>query len=93
MLDGMASMPYLWRMKMTMHIDEATLHEVMKITGIKSKTRAVETALFDLVRRHKLKTILKAGMGLTSEEIRDSYDFSAEDSLKAAETPPTYNGR
>ncbi len=83
----MVWVPYKKGMKMTMHIDEEVLNAVMKITGVASKTKAVETALSEMVRRHKLKTILKAGMGLnTAEEIRNCYDFSAEDSLKVAET-------
>ena len=48
---------------MTMHIDEDTLAEVMKITGAPSKTAAVEMALKELARKAKLKTLLKRGLG------------------------------
>jgi Arc/MetJ family transcription regulator len=66
-------------MKMTMHIDEDTLASVMEITGSTSKTGAVEKALTEMVRRHRLKSILKEGMGMTPEEIKDSFDFASYD--------------
>lgn len=50
-------------MKMTMHIDEDTLREVMKITGAPSKTAAVEMALNELARKAKLRALLKRGLG------------------------------
>ena len=55
-------------MKMTMHIDEDTLREVMKLTGAPSKTAAVEMALKEIARKAKLKALLKKGFGLTPEE-------------------------
>ena len=60
-------------MKMTMHIDEDTLNEVMKITGAPSKTAAVEMALKELARKAKLKALLKRGMGLTPEEHKATF--------------------
>jgi len=44
-------------MKMTMHIDEDVLDRVMKITGAKTKTEAVEIALNEMARRHKMKEL------------------------------------
>ena len=67
-------------MKMTMHINEDVLADVMAITGSSSKTGAVEKALTEMVRKHKLKNILREGMGMSPEEIKASYDFSASDS-------------
>ena len=52
----MATMPYS-AMKMTMHIDEDTLSAVMEITGSTSKTGAVEKALTEMVRRHRMKSV------------------------------------
>ena len=66
-------------MKMTMHIDEDTLTSVMEITGSASKTAAVEKALTEMVRRHRLKSVLKEGMGMTPEEIKNSFDFASYD--------------
>ena len=60
-------------MKMTMHIDEETLAEVMKITGAPSKTAAVEMALKELARKAKLKALLKRGLGLTPEELKKTF--------------------
>jgi Arc/MetJ family transcription regulator len=78
-------------MKMTMHIDEDVLAEVVKITGVESKTEAVETALTEMVRRHKLKELGRKGLGLTSEELKTAWeDPFPEETLKAAETPPLY---
>ena len=60
-------------MKMTMHIDEDTLEEVMKITGAASKTAAVEMALKELARKAKLKALLKRGLGLKPEELKKTF--------------------
>ena len=81
-------------MKMTMHIDEEVLDYVVKITGVESKTRAVEKALTEMVRRYKLKDLGRKGLGLTSEELKNAWeDPFPQESLKAAETPPTYAGK
>jgi len=82
----MAALPYyslaVWqashtvagKMKMTMHIDEEVLERVMKITGAKTKTAAVEMALSDLARRHKMKELFSAGLGMTAEELKNAFD-------------------
>lgn len=61
-------------MKMTMHIDEDVLERVMKITGAKTKTAAVEIALTEMARRHKMKELFSAGLGLTPDELKASFD-------------------
>ena len=78
-------------MKMTMHIDEDTLAEVMKITGVASKTRAVEVALSEMVRKYRFKKLAKAGLGLTAEELKNVWEepFS-EESLRVAEDSPAH---
>jgi Arc/MetJ family transcription regulator len=55
-------------MKMTMHIDEDVLADVVELTGASSKTEAVELALRDLARRHRQRRILREGLGLTPEQ-------------------------
>lgn len=60
-------------MKMTMHIDEEVLDRVMKITGAKTKREAVEIALNDMARRHKMKELFTAGLGLTSDELKAAF--------------------
>lgn len=78
-------------MKMTMHINEDILDEVVKITGVESKTKAVETALTELVRRSRLKTRLSKGLGLTSAELKNAWeDPFPEAAAKAAESPGKY---
>ena len=71
-------------MKMTMHIDESVLAEVMDITGAGTKTGAVEMALKEMARKSKLKKLLRAGMGMTSDEIKASYDFGSYDRLNSS---------
>jgi len=60
-------------MKMTMHIDEEVLDRVMKITGAKTKRQAVEIALNDMARRHKMKELFTAGLGLTPDELKAAF--------------------
>lgn len=61
-------------MKMTMHIDEDVLARVMKVTGAKTKREAVEIALSEMARRHKMKELFSAGLGLTPDELRNAFD-------------------
>ena len=55
-------------MKMTMHIDESVLADVMELTGATSKTEAVELALREMARRHRQRRLLKEGLQLTPEQ-------------------------
>lgn len=78
-------------MKMTMHIDEDVLAEVVKITGVASKTKAVETALNEMVRRHRLTAVLSKGLGLTKDELKNAWeDPFPEETARVAETPVKY---
>lgn len=61
-------------MKMTMHINEDALSDVIEMFGCESKTEAVNFALKEVVRRKKLRALLKKGMGLTADELRDGYE-------------------
>jgi len=61
-------------MKMTMHIDEELLAEVMKATGAKSKTEAVNLALRKVARRFSQREGLRKGLGMSPEEIAATYD-------------------
>ncbi len=61
-------------MKMTMHIDEAVLEEVMEAYGFESKTDAVNSSLREMVRRRKLREFGKTGLGLTKEELMTAFD-------------------
>ena len=68
-------------MKMTMHIDEDVLDRVMKITGAKTKTAAVEIALKEMARRHKMKELFNAGLGLTPDQLKAEFAPTAADAL------------
>lgn len=66
---------------MTMHIDEEVLDRVMQVTGAKTKTQAVEIALKEMARRHKLKELLSQGLGLTPDELKAEFAPTAADKL------------
>lgn len=68
-------------MKMTMNIDEDVLARVMKVTGAKTKTQAVEMALAEMARRHKMKELFSQGLGLTSDELRNAFAPTSVDVL------------
>jgi Arc/MetJ family transcription regulator len=84
----------MYGMKMTMHIDEKILDEVITRFGCASKTEAVDFALREVVRKSKLKELGRTGLGLTADELGNAvypdYDVI---SLRAAETPAKYGKR
>ncbi len=81
-------------MKMTMHIDEDVLARVMKITGASTKTEAVEIALKEMARRHKMKELFTAGLGLAPGELKAAFDPASlafdNHGLNAAEDQGSY---
>lgn len=93
-LESMAREPYFEKiMKMTMHIEEEVLERVMKITGARTKTAAVKIALNEMARRHKMKELFSAGLGMSPEELRNAIDpasYAVPDDpvLMVAEPPP-----
>ena len=76
-------------MKMTMHIDEKILDEVMDTFGCVTKTDAVDFALRELVRKRKLREFGKTGLGLTPDELANAFypDYDPM-ALRVAESPP-----
>jgi Arc/MetJ family transcription regulator len=74
-------------MKMTMHIDEALLEEVMKATGATSKTAAVDAALRKVARKFAQREQWKKGWDMSPEDIRASFD--AEMALGIAPHAPS----
>jgi len=74
-------------MKMTMHIDEEVLDRVMKITGAKTKREAVEIALKEMARRHKLKELFTQGLGLTPDQLAAEFAPTAADYLDSHGLP------
>ncbi len=56
-------------MKMTMHIDEDLLIEVMTATGTTSKTAAVDAALRKVANKFRQRELWKKGLGMTPDEL------------------------
>ena len=77
-------------MKMTLHIDDSLLDRVIAIYGCDSKTAAVDFALREMERRHKLASYARTGLGLTADELRDAvapgYDVMATRSTGAGKS-------
>lgn len=63
---------------MTMHIDEALLERVMAATGASSKTAAIDLALREMDRRAELKRLAEKGLGLSADELKESFDPAYE---------------
>jgi Arc/MetJ family transcription regulator len=59
-------------MKMTLHIDDALLDRVVSIYGCDSKTAAVDFALREMDRRHRLASYADTGLGMTVDELKDA---------------------
>ena len=77
-------------MKMTMFIDEELLARVMKLTGLKTKTEAVEVALREMERQKKLAKFLggpKPTADQWARSLDPAYDLMA---LRMADKPEKY---
>ncbi|MFT6242194.1 MAG: Arc/MetJ family transcription regulator [Akkermansiaceae bacterium] len=79
-------------MKMTLHINEHVLADVMTAHGFETKTEAIDFALKETDRRAKLRAYKKDGLGLTPEELMEAVeeDITPYSSL-VAEPKMTYN--
>jgi Arc/MetJ family transcription regulator len=90
----MAHMPYSGhQMKMTMHIDEDVLDEVIKITGAPSKTKAVAMALKEMARKSRLKKNLAKGSGVPADQLDKAYDPASLAVYRVAEDQAPYGKR
>ena len=78
-------------MKMTLHIDENVLAEVMEAHGFETKTEAVNFALRELDRRKKLRAYKDKGLGLSPSELKNAfYEDYSPDAIMVAEAPSPY---
>lgn len=76
---------------MTMHIDDGLLEKAVELSGAASKTAAVDFVLKEFVRRGELVKVLKAGLGLSADELRNAVDTNYDlGALRMAETAPPY---
>ncbi len=80
-------------MKMTMHIDEELLANVMEATGARTKTEAVDMALREVSRRVRQRKLFAAPVGIEGREPDEVFDFTTYDALQAVETPRKYGTR
>ena len=70
----------------------------MKITGAKTKRAAVEIALNEMARRHKLKELFSQGLGLTGDQLAAEFAPGPADALdshglKVAENQTPYGDK
>lgn len=85
----MAQLPYSSRpVKMTMHIDEDVLAQVMEITGAKSKTQAVEIALKEMARRHKQRKLFRQPLYDSDEQWAADVAPKPSDAIDAPDIDP-----
>lgn len=75
-------------MKMTMHIDEDLLAEVMRKYELTTKTEAVEFALKELVRLDRLRAFARTGLGVSAEELRNAYSPTYDPDVPGSEFWP-----
>jgi Arc/MetJ family transcription regulator len=76
-------------MKMTMHIDEALLADVMASTGARTKTEAVRLALEQTSRRARFKRLASTMWShLTPAQLKNMIIDPPDESARVAETPP-----
>jgi Arc/MetJ family transcription regulator len=97
----MVVMPYSG-MKMTMHIDEALLEEVMAATGAASKTAAVHEALRKVAVKYRQRERWKRDLGMSAEELVAAFDpdvalglrghLTEDEPALVAEQGKTYGG-
>lgn len=82
-------------MKLTLNIDDDLLERVRLATGAKTKTEAIDYALREIDRRHRLREVLAEDIGLTPEEWRNAFDDTAdeEEIAQVAETPTKYTAK
>jgi len=79
-------------MKITLNVDGALLDRVVKSSGSKTKTAAIDYALREMDRRAKLTEVLSRGTGLSGDELARMFDPASDPmTLRAAEDPAKYN--
>lgn len=74
-------------MRATLNIPDELIDEVRRISGLKSKTRAIVTVMEEYIRRKKMEELLAL-----RGKINVDYDWEQEEELelKAAEERETY---
>jgi Arc/MetJ family transcription regulator len=87
----MYSIHIQYGMKMTLNIDAALLERVMRVTGAKTKTAAIDLALKEMDRKGRLREVLSRDRGMTPTDWKNAFEPGYDlDALRAAEAPATY---
>ncbi|MGC9452734.1 MAG: type II toxin-antitoxin system VapB family antitoxin [Oceanipulchritudo sp.] len=80
-------------MKLTIDLDKALLERVVKLTGARTRTEAITTALREIDRRGRLVKLLREGSGATEEDLKSMFDPNSDPALlRVAEEQHPYNG-
>ena len=81
-------------MKYTMNLDADLLDRVVAVTGARTKTEAVTTALREMDRRGRLIERLREGLGASESELRSLFDPQSDPAvLRVAEESQPYEKR
>lgn len=78
-------------MKITLNVDDALLERVVKTTGAKTKTAAIDFALREVDRRARLTNVLARGSGISGDELATLFDPASDPNvLRVAEDQANY---
>jgi len=81
-------------MKYTMNLDSDLLDRVVHLTGSRTKTDAVMTALREVERRGRLLEVLRGGLGASEAELKDLFDPASDPTVsRAAEAKRAYRAK
>ena len=63
----------------------------MEAAGVTSKTKAIDLALREMDRKARLVTICSEGLGMTADELKESFDSSYDlQKMRQLEKPVKY---
>ena len=80
-------------MKITVDLDSTLLERVVELTGARTRTEAITTALREVERRGRLVEMLRAGTGASSKELKKMFDPASDPAvLRVAEDSDLYGG-
>lgn len=65
-------------MKITLNVDDRLLRRVVKSTGSKTKTAAIDYALREMDRRARLTEVLGRGTGLSGDALAAMFDPASD---------------
>jgi hypothetical protein len=84
---------YIQGMKLTIDLDKTLLERVVKLTGARTRTEAITTALREIDRRGRLVKLLREGTGASMDELKEMFDPQSDPAiLRVAEEGHPYKG-